>query len=457
MFDEQQLASTEFYRRRYTTYSTIIIIPITIGLIILVIFALFTNKELTVKSVGEIAPKSILSTVQSTSNQKIQKLNLHENQTVQKGETLITYENSDTQASKKLLAIQLSNEKARLKALNDYESSVSSGKSIFQQADTFGYSNLFNNYQEQISELNASLKQANDDRTNSNNQAETQKRNFTNDQNKVKDLISQYNQIISAVQNGTSIDTTNSYKYLYDSFNSQLSGLSLQSDKDKLRQDTIAELNKQIDSLSSSATGLREQADAVNTTNIISPDQTLLQIQELKSKTLADIKNQEETTQNSINTIIEKKSETADVAKTLTVKAQQAGIIHLNTNLTKTNYIPGGSNVASIYPMLTKETKLTVVFYITSSEISNIKNGQKIRYSIVQDVPRPMVINGIVTQIDNATTQVGKGSYYKVVAEIPKIKSQDIEHIRYGTQGKVAIITGEKTWFNYIKDKVLDK
>ncbi|TYC49588.1 HlyD family efflux transporter periplasmic adaptor subunit [Weissella muntiaci] len=110
-----------------------------------------------------------------------------------------------------------------------------------------------------------------------------------------------------------------------------------------------------------------------------------------------------------------------------------------------------------IYPSLEPKTPLTVTFYLPSNKLPGVKVGQKIRYAVNQDLPKPMVINGEIIKIDAVSTEMKTGNYFKIVASIPRQNKNTIKNIRYGSQGKVIVITGKKTWFNYFKDKLLDK
>lgn len=78
------------------------------------------------------------------------------------------------------------------------------------------------------------------------------------------------------------------------------------------------------------------------------------------------------------------------------------------------------------------------------------------RLEITRNVPRPILIDGVINNISVAPVPVNKGTYYIVTAE-SKNESNIASQIHYGMSGKTTIITGKETFFKYYKDKLLDK
>ena len=64
--------STEFYKRRYHNFATVLTIPLTLLIIFLVLFSLFATKEVTVTSVGQITPTNqpVITLLKSTISPK---------------------------------------------------------------------------------------------------------------------------------------------------------------------------------------------------------------------------------------------------------------------------------------------------------------------------------------------------------------------------------------------------
>lgn len=85
-----------------------------------------------------------------------------------------------------------------------------------------------------------------------------------------------------------------------------------------------------------------------------------------------------------------------------------------------------------------------------------MKVGQKVRLTVQQNLPKPLILTGVIKQIDSAPTQFKEGNAYKVSA-ITTVNSKDLPNIRYGLQGKTVTVIGKKTYFNYFLDKITGK
>ena len=99
--------SVEFYQRRYHNYATVLIIPLSLLFTFILIFSLVATKEITVTSQGEIAPTSVIASIQSTSDNPILANHLVANQVVEKGDLLIKYSETMEESQKTALETQL--------------------------------------------------------------------------------------------------------------------------------------------------------------------------------------------------------------------------------------------------------------------------------------------------------------------------------------------------------------
>ncbi|CIY52057.1 BlpC ABC transporter [Streptococcus pneumoniae] len=95
--------SVEFYQRRYHNYATVLIIPLSLLFTFILIFSLVATKEITVTSQGEIAPTSVIASIQSTSDNPILANHLVANQVVEKGDLLIKYSETNGRESENCL------------------------------------------------------------------------------------------------------------------------------------------------------------------------------------------------------------------------------------------------------------------------------------------------------------------------------------------------------------------
>jgi competence factor transport accessory protein ComB len=138
------------------------------------------------------------------------------------------------------------------------------------------------------------------------------------------------------------------------------------------------------------------------------------------------------------------------------VFAEHAGVLHVLSDILGMKKIPIGTPIAEIYPLLKSVTQVNLTSYILSTQISGMKVGQKVRFTVQQNLPQPEILTGIINQIDSAPTAFKEGNAYKVSATTT-INAKDLPNIRYGLQGKTVTIIGKKTYFNYFLDKIMGK
>ncbi|WP_297952269.1 HlyD family efflux transporter periplasmic adaptor subunit [uncultured Lactobacillus sp.] len=175
----------------------------------------------------------------------------------------------------------------------------------------------------------------------------------------------------------------------------------------------------------------------------------VLQSQELQKVSQDEVNAQEQ--------IQELRSEIAGIHienKEYVVKAGKTGILHINDNYAGNKYVNPGVDVAQIYPILSKQNFVKLNAYISSTDISSVKKGQLMRFKVVRNVPKPVVISGRISNISVSALNMDKGSYYHVTA-VASLNDVQKSQLKYGMNGKVTIITGKKSFFNYYKDKLL--
>ncbi|KRN78113.1 HlyD family efflux transporter periplasmic adaptor subunit [Weissella minor] len=176
----------------------------------------------------------------------------------------------------------------------------------------------------------------------------------------------------------------------------------------------------------------------------------------LQAKTLADI-NQQLSDLSDQNDQLDAEQNNNDTQnQSQSIEAPKDGILHVENNNVKTKYLTSGSELAQIYPKLSIDTPLSATFYIPTDKLNGIQNGQKIRFRANQQGPKPLLLTGKIHQIDSAPTSTKQGDAYKVTANLKPTKKQYTK-IRYGLTGNISVITGQKTWLNYVKDLLFTK
>lgn len=137
------------------------------------------------------------------------------------------------------------------------------------------------------------------------------------------------------------------------------------------------------------------------------------------------------------------------------IKAPIPGNIQLKELIKKDDYLPAGIEVLKIIPDNNSEYKMKIK--VENKDISQIHKGQLVKYRLY---PFPYkefgVVTGNILQINEDTTD--DSTTYSIMATIDQNKFYDRNGKEYelksGMAGEVKIISGEKTIFNYIMEKL---
>lgn len=138
------------------------------------------------------------------------------------------------------------------------------------------------------------------------------------------------------------------------------------------------------------------------------------------------------------------------------IVAPEDGIVHLNTETSNSVIIPEGNLIAQLYPLLTTEKKVKITAYVPSKDIAQIKVGDQIRFTTIDNISKQQNLTSKISSIDTSATKTEKGSFFKVEAET-KLTNQEAKKIRYGLEGRIVMITGKKSYFQYYLDQFLKK
>ena len=106
-------------------------------------------------------------------------------------------------------------------------------------------------------------------------------------------------------------------------------------------------------------------------------------------------------------------------------------------------------------PDIKNRRKLRVVTYVPSSEVAVLNKGQQVRFQIENKQGMSEILNGKIISIGTYPVQQKGMSMFEVETMLKTTKSER-KFLRYGMQGKVSIITGKASYFNYIKSKLLN-
>lgn len=446
--NEQFLESAEFYQKRYHNFASCLIVPSLILLVFLVGFSMLAKKEITISSRASVEASRVLAQIQSTSNQPIIANHLAENKEVKKGELLIQYAVEGEGAQEQKFSSQLDLLKDQKGKLETLRSSLESGRNQFTEPDSYGYEQSFKDYQNQVASMTSSVNQQNATIASQNAAASQSQAELGGVISDVDSKLNDHRNLKNAIQSGVGIDASHPLYSLYQSYRDQL---SLAEDKATAQSQIVAQLDGQISQLEATAATYRVQyagagAQQAYASNLSS------QLASLKAQYLVKV-GQELTTLT--QQILEAESNLKlqeTVSKRGQILAEMDGLLHLNPEVQGSTLVAEGTALAQIYPKITNERKIKIVTYVSSKDVSTIKNGDKVRFITADDANKQMILTSQISSIDANATQTKQGNFFKVECEMAVSKDQ-AKKLRYGLEGKFVMVTGEKTYFSYYMEK----
>ena len=446
--NEQFLESAEFYQKRYHNFASCLIVPSLILLVFLVGFSVLAKKEITISSRASVEASRVLAQIQSTSNQPIIANHLAENKEVKKGELLIQYAVEGEGAQEQKFSSQLDLLKDQKEKLEILRSSLESGGNQFSEPDSYGYEQSFKDYQNQVASMTSSVNQQNATIASQNAAASQSQAELGGVISDVDSKLNDHRNLKNAIQSGAGIDASHPLYSLYQSYRDQL---SLAEDKATAQSQIVAQLDGQISQLEATAATYRVQyagagAQQAYASNLSS------QLASLKAQYLVKV-GQELTTLT--QQILEAESNLKlqeTVSKRGQILAEMDGLLHLNPEVQGSTLVAEGTALAQIYPKITNERKIKIVTYVSSKDVSTIKNGDKVRFITADDANKQMILTSQISSIDANATQTKQGNFFKVECEMAVSKDQ-AKKLRYGLEGKFVMVTGEKTYFSYYMEK----
>lgn len=446
--NEQFLESAEFYQKRYHNFASCLIVPSLILLVFLVGFSMLAKKEITISSRASVEASRVLAQIQSTSNQAIIANHLAENKEVKKGDLLIQYAVEGEGAQEQKFSSQLDLLKDQKGKLETLRSSLESGRNQFTEPDSYGYEQSFKDYQNQVASMTSSVNQQNATIASQNAAASQSQAELGGVISDVDSKLNDHRNLKNAIQSGVGIDASHPLYSLYQSYRDQL---SLAEDKATAQSQIVAQLDGQISQLEATAATYRVQyagagAQQAYASNLSS------QLASLKAQYLVKV-GQELTTLT--QQILEAESNLKlqeTVSKRGQILAEMDGLLHLNPEVQGSTLVAEGTALAQIYPKITNERKIKIVTYVSSKDVSTIKNGDKVRFITADDANKQMILTSQISSIDANATQTKQGNFFKVECEMAVSKDQ-AKKLRYGLEGKFVMVTGQKTYFSYYMEK----
>lgn len=448
--------SAEFYHRRYHNFATLLVLPMTIFLIFLILFSLIGRKEITVTSVGSLRPTKIIDVVQSTSNNTVIDNQLLENKVVKKGDLLVKYSDKMEDNQLKAIQTQIERDERKQNDLNTLKESLNQGKNLFTGEDEFGCAATIDRFLSQSKTITAQIAQANDSVAKQEAGVSRANAAVNKQIGELQTQASQYQEVKDAIQsNQTSISGANPYTTTLNSYLSQSQALTGNdvSSKENLKNQFLADLQGQIDNINSSISSLQTQAASNFSTgsydtSACSQIESLRQQELIQTETqLAQVTQEKESLQSQLDQTNLSKSDTI-------LKAKEDGILHVSSEFEGKTLLPQGSQIAEIYPDISKTQQIAIRYYVDSTHVSQLKKGQTVRLTLEKISNQTINIEGKINKIASSATQTKDGNFFEITARAD-VDKKDSTHLKYGLQGKTISVIGKKTFFNYYKDKLL--
>lgn len=109
-------------------------------------------------------------------------------------------------------------------------------------------------------------------------------------------------------------------------------------------------------------------------------------------------------------------------------------------------------NIVRLFPMIKAIGTVNVVTYFPGNKIGAIKKGQPLYFQVANSSGTMDRLRGKVKEIEVYPVNLHGNNVYEVVCQ-----ATSKENLKYGMEGNATIITGKSTYFEYFKDKILNK
>ena len=335
--------------------------------------------------------------------------------------------------------------------LETLKSSLHQGINLFSGEDEFGYANTFNNFIKQSQDLSLGISKSNIEVS---KQASLAHNTIAAIDQQINDLTKQINdyrelhQVIS--KNASHLPKSNPHQTTFNMYKKQY-----QANPDtSLTNQYLSQIDTNISNLNSSIANLKIQKAGTGTAatydNSLSTKIEVLRTQFIQTadQQLATLITQITDLQNQLNQ--------ANVQlQNNRLVAPETGVLHISEKLKGNNLLPKGTEIAQIYPDITKTNEVLITYYVPSAYMTNLKKGQTTRLTLEKIGKQSITIIGNINKIDTSATETKQGNLFKVTAKA-KISKSNGQVIKYGLQGRVTIVIAKKSFFDYYKDKLLN-
>ncbi|MEF3840583.1 bacteriocin secretion accessory protein [Enterococcus faecalis] len=448
------LDHSSIYSQQHNRFYRWILYPVLLLFLLIGLFLVFAKREVVIRAQAQVTALST-EKLQVPIEGEIKENRLHENLFVKKGDTLIIF---DTET--------LSNEKVQLEAENEtmerqkeaaqlFIDSLNKGINLFIVEDSFGYSNQLKGLLAEKDASESLTKQSIETNQKEQEAYQKTKDQLSNQLTSRQNEQNEWEQVRTAWSNQENIQGfSTDIQSKYQSWQAQLKD-SAEEQKAQLKattlatiDDLIAQLEKEIEQLQGEQAKLvrpvtaeneissqHEKAEQSKEQALAMTKQKILELNELKKKNEKAVKNLNQ--QIGLGTL----------------RAKKGGIVHLNEEVEGQTALPKGTLLGELYPELQKE-EVAFTALIPANEMTRVKTGMQVHFKLDKKGVTATTFDGTLTEISETSTTSEQGIFYTVKGQLHPSKEFNS---RYGLTGELSLIVGKKTYWQQIKDTLLNQ
>lgn len=484
---EELTDSRELIERKTPKYITIFLIVILVIIITFLIWATISEIDEYSTVSGEIRPEESVSMISTMGSGKIQDIKFKNGDKVNAGDVILTIDVEAANNQKDILTNTIEKLNKEITYNEKLKQCIENDKNTFSQTgEESKYYKQYEKYENDLSISLSEVKNTDNQNTMSNEQANITLRTLRSDINKNNQLILEYENIIKAIEENSDFTSNNDtimvyyenyilnlnnanilvekYKKAYEDLlllkengvtQNQIDEAKIQwdsasSQKESVKSTFLLEVNQKIDSLKTEISSLEESVEKTNN-SLNEVSEVLTEEQVIEQAKLNMVVSINSTINSLENTKMEYDIQLLSVNEEInnsTVKSEISGEIMYYNDFSEGDTIQGGTQIAKIIP---SGDKLKTILYITDSDISNIKIGQSIEYTVtsISSVDYGKVY-GKITNIsaDSFIDESNGMVYYKAEGTLDLSSltnlSGDVKNLKTGMTVEAHIISGSK-------------
>lgn len=437
---------------------TYLIISLIIGVSILLSF---TNKQETVEVQGILELSNKAQDIQVLVDGVVDEVHIQDGDYVENGEIIFSLRSDKLEIQKSDLNEKLKKAKEQQEYLIQLEDCINNRENTFQNNETEGvfYSQV-EKYLSQIrtfeiggtsSEYDALISQKNNlqELLNSmkNNEDLYANHNYYSQlelyRSKLSDYKNRIDQIQKLIDNETNPEISAQYQQQLDTLNNE---------KNKFVEQNQLEIQQQIDTLNSKIKQVQNSIDE-------NEKKIEAEIENLRTSSLAEIKDNEQQLQNNIGEYENSLAAINIDLNSYNVQATKSGYVSYKSEIKKDTVLSAGTLVGFLTSTKGEMKNFEVTLNVPSSGVGFVEIGQNVKITVNGlDRKDYGFINGTVNKIYESPIQVKNNIYYQVTASIDIGQNESIYKDLFNLKDNMIIqaniITKETSWLTYLLEKM---